>query len=470
MPTLQILLRDDYRGEAQNLPGIISSMIKKVIVLGGGAAGFFGAITCAEQNPNAQVILLEAGQEPLAKVRISGGGRCNVTHACFDPALLVQNYPRGGKALRGAFSRFQPQDTIAWFARHGVELKTEADGRMFPVTDNSATITHCLEQTAMDHRVQIRTKAAAVSVIREQEKFIVELRNGVKLEGDRLLLATGSSPQGYRIAQKLGHTLIPPAPSLFTFNINDPRLSELAGVSLENVKLRLAIAKPSPHPLTPSPKKGEGGQDVISPLSHLGRGVGGEGSPATLEQSGALLITHWGISGPAVLKLSAWAARSLHQQKYQAKLIINWLPSYNPEVLRQQLTAVKSQLPQRQITTSCPFPVPKRLWQKLVNFIGIYDSQKWAELSKKSLNQLVQELTQGEYLIQGKGVFKEEFVTCGGVKLSEVNFQTMESKKCPGLYLAGEVLDIDGVTGGFNFQSAWTTGYLAGVGMGNSFV
>ena len=414
-------------------------MSKKVIVLGGGAAGFFGAITCAEQYPDAQVILLEAGQESLAKVRISGGGRCNVTHACFDPALLVQNYPRGGKALRGAFSRFQPQDTIAWFARHGVKLKTEADGRMFPVTDNSATITHCLEQTAMDHRVQIRTKAAAVGVVREQEKFIVELRNGVKLESDRLLLATGSSPQGYRIAQHLGHTLIPPAPSLFTFYINDPRFSELAGVSLENVKLRLAIAEIN----QPETKK------------------------TTLEQTGALLITHWGISGPAVLKLSAWAAQALHQQKYQAKLIINWLPTYNPEVLRQQLTAVKSQLPQRQITTSCPFPIPKRLWQKLVNFIGIHDSQKWAELSKKSLNQLVQELTQGEYLIKGKGVFKEEFVTCGGVKLSEVDFQTMESKKCPGLYLAGEVLDIDGITGGFNFQSAWTTGYLAGVGMGN---
>lgn len=414
-------------------------MAKKVIVLGGGAAGFFGAITCAEKYPQTQVILLEAGQEVLAKVRISGGGRCNVTHACFDPALLVQNYPRGSKALRGAFSRFQPQDTIAWFANHGVELKTEVDGRMFPTTDNSATITYCLEQAAIHSGVQIRTKAAALGVIRKSEKFIVELRTGVKLEGDRLLLATGSNPQGYKIAQHLGHTLIPPAPSLFTFNISDRRLDDLAGVSLENVKLRLVI--PEINQTTATKK-------------------------TILEQAGALLITHWGISGPAVLKLSAWAARILHEQKYQAKLIINWLPTYNPEVLRQQLTAIKSQLPQRQITTSCPFPVPKRLWHKLVNFIGIHDSQKWAELSKKSLNQLVQELTQGEYLIKGKGVFKEEFVTCGGVKLSEVDFQTMESKQCPGLYLAGEVLDIDGVTGGFNFQSAWTTGYLAGIGMG----
>ncbi len=381
-------------------------MAKKVIVLGGGAAGFFGAITCAEKYPQTQVILLEAGQEVLAKVRISGGGRCNVTHACFDPALLVQNYPRGSKALRGAFSRFQPQDTIAWFANHGVELKTEVDGRMFPTTDNSATITYCLEQAAIHSGVQIRTKAAALGVIRKSEKFIVELRTGVKLEGDRLLLATGSNPQGYKIAQHLGHTLIPPAPSLFTFNISDRRLDDLAGVSLENVKLRLVI--PEINQTTATKK-------------------------TILEQAGALLITHWGISGPAVLKLSAWAARILHEQKYQAKLIINWLPTYNPEVLRQQLTAIKSQLPQRQITTSCPFPVPKRLWHKLVNFIGIHDSQKWAELSKKSLNQLVQELTQGEYLIKGKGVFKEEFVTCGGVKLSEVDFQTMESKQCPGL-------------------------------------
>lgn len=405
-------------------------MKKTVIVLGGGAAGFFGAITCAEQHPQTSVILLEAGQEVLAKVRISGGGRCNVTHACFDPALLVQNYPRGAKALRGAFTRFQPQDTIAWFAARGVELKTEADGRMFPTTDNSATITHCLEQAAIEAGVQIRTKSAAVGVVRDGVGFLVELRQGEKLRCDRLLLATGSNPQGYKIAQSLGHRLISPAPSLFTFNISDPRLTDLPGVSIEQAKLRLITPEKTP-----------------------------------LEQTGALLITHWGVSGPAVLKLSAWAARILHEHKYQANLSINWLPTYNPEVLRQQLTAVKSQLPQRQITTSCPFPVPKRLWHKLVNYVGVRDDQKWAELSKKSLNQLVQELTQGNYQINGKGVFKEEFVTCGGVDLAEVDFKTMASKKCPGLYLAGEVLDIDGVTGGFNFQSAWTTGYLAGLGL-----
>jgi predicted Rossmann fold flavoprotein len=423
-------------------------MVKKVIVLGGGAAGFFGAITCAQKYADVQVVLVEAGPEVLAKVRISGGGRCNVTHACFEPGLLVQNYPRGSKALRGAFTRFQPQDTIEWFASQGVELKTEADGRMFPTTDNSATITHCLEQAAIEAGVQIWTKSAAVRVSREEGQFLVELRRGEQLRGDRLLLATGSNPHGYKIAAALGHTLIPPVPSLFTFNINDPRLSELSGVSLEQVKLRLVPEEKNPHKtLTKTSSK----------TSHK----------TPLEQTGAFLITHWGVSGPAVLKLSAWAARVLHDQQYQAQLIINWLPAYNPEVLRQQLMAVKGQLPQRSIASSCPFPVPKRLWQKLVNYLGVSDGQKWAELSKKTLNQLVEELTQGTYAIQGKGVFKEEFVTCGGVPLAEVDFKTMESKICPGLYLAGEVLDIDGVTGGFNFQSAWTTGYLAGLGLGS---
>lgn len=423
-------------------------MVKKVIVLGGGAAGFFGAITCAQKYPGVQVVLVEAGQDVLAKVRISGGGRCNVTHACFEPGLLVQNYPRGAKALRGAFTRFQPQDTIEWFAAQGVELKTEADGRMFPTTDNSATITHCLEQAAIEAGVKIWTKSAAVGVSREQEQFLVELRRGEKLWGDRLLLATGSNPQGYKIAEALGHSLISPVPSLFTFNITDPRFSELSGVSLDQVKLRLIPEEKNPQK---NPQKNPSKTSNKTPL----------------EQTGAFLITHWGVSGPAVLKLSAWAARELHDQQYQAQLVINWLPAYNPEVLRQQLTAIKGQLPQRSIASSCPFPVPKRLWQKLVNYLGVSDGQKWAELSKKTLNQLVEELTQGSYAIQGKGVFKEEFVTCGGVPLAEVDFKTMESKICPGLYLAGEVLDIDGVTGGFNFQSAWTTGYLAGLGMGS---
>jgi len=417
-------------------------------VIGGGAAGFFGAISCASANPRTKVTLIEAGRQPLAKVRISGGGRCNVTHACFDPAQLVQYYPRGGKALRGAFTRFQPKDTVAWFESHGVELKTEADGRMFPITDNSETIVDCLMNAAQDAGVKIITGTGVISVSRlgtptplkeegseeiQQEGFQVQLKNGETMECDSLLLATGSNPQAYRWVKDFGHTLELPVPSLFTFNIPDPRLQDLLGVSVGDVRLRLPEA------------------------------------PSTLkEQTGPLLITHWGLSGPAVLKLSAWGARFLHEKHYQTPLIVNWLPDYNQDKLRQTLLSVKSQLPRRQISTSCPLPIPKRLWMSLVNSVGISPEEKWAEVSKKALNQLVMELTQGVYQIKGKGVFKEEFVTCGGVSLKEVDFKTMESRLVPGLYFAGEILDIDGVTGGFNFQSAWTTATLAGQAMASA--
>jgi hypothetical protein len=417
----------------------------RIVVIGGGAAGFFGAVTCASAHPHTQVTLLEAGRQPLSKVRISGGGRCNVTHACFDPAALVQYYPRGGKALRGAFSRFQPKDTVAWFKSHGVQLKTEADGRMFPVTDNSETIVNCLIEAAEEAGVQLRVGTAVKSVRRRpplappnqggesKGGFEVELKTGEIVRCDRVLLATGSNPLGYRWAKDLGgHTIESPVPSLFTFNIPDPRLKDLLGVSVNDVRLRLP-----------------------------------EAPPTLKEQTGPLLITHWGVSGPAVLKLSAWGARFLHEQHYQTPLLINWLPQYTQDSLRQMLLAVKSQLPRRQIATSCPVPIPKRLWMSLVTSVGIGAEERWAEVSKKALNQLVQELNQGLYQIKGKGVFKEEFVTCGGVNLKEVDFKTMESRLVPGLYFAGEILDIDGVTGGFNFQSAWTTAWLAGQAMGS---
>lgn len=403
------------------------------MVIGGGAAGFFGAIACANANPLNQVTLLEASRQLLAKVRISGGGRCNVTHACFDPARLVQNYPRGGKALRGAFSRFQTRDTVDWFSAHDVKLKTEADGRMFPTTDNSATIVECLVAAAEAAGVEIRTGAAVTFVFRQASGFEIVVKSG-DLQCDRLLLATGSSQIGYQIAKTLGHQVEPPVPSLFTFNVLDNQLQELAGVSVESVQLRLLL-----------------------------------GGKTKLEQSGPLLITHWGLSGPAVLKLSAWGARLLHDCNYQATLLINWLPQLNPEVLRQKLLEVKSEWSRKAISTSCPMELPRRLWQYLVTRVGIETEDRWAGLSNKTLNQLVQELTQGCYLIQGKGAFKEEFVTCGGVSLKEVNFKTMESRLCPGLYFAGEILDIDGVTGGFNFQSAWTTAWLAGQAMGSAF-
>lgn len=449
----------------------------RIIVIGGGAAGFFGAVTCASAYPHAQVTLLEAGRQPLSKVRISGGGRCNVTHACFEPALLVQNYPRGSKALRGAFTRFHAKDTVAWFESQGVKLKTESDGRMFPVTDNSETIVNCLVNAAEDAGVRLRLGTSVKFVTRQSDqredppqpplgkggsiqgesqdfpplisrsfseeargvnpviaksRFEVELKTGEILRCDRILLATGSNPQGYAIVKALGHTVESPVPSLFTFNIPDPRLQGLAGISVNNAHLRLP-----------------------------------EAGKTLKEQTGPLLITHWGLSGPAVLKLSAWGARFLHDHHYQTPLLVNWLPQYNEESLRQMLLAVKSQLPRRQITTSCPVPIPKRLWESLVASVGIGAEERWAEVSKKDLNQLIQELIQGQYSIKGKGIFKEEFVTCGGISLKEVDFKTMESRLVPGLYFAGEILDIDGVTGGFNFQSAWTTGWLAGQAMGN---
>ena len=407
----------------------------QVVVVGGGAAGFFGAIACATANPRTQVTLLEASRQPLAKVRVSGGGRCNVTHACFDPAGLIQHYPRGAKALRGAFSRFQSQDTVAWFAAHGVKLKTEPDGRMFPITDSSETIVDCLMEAAVASGVKVRTGTAVVAVSQREGdlpgRFQVLLRSG-DLLCDRLLLATGSSQLGYQIAQGLGHQIESPVPSLFTFNILDERLRDLAGVSVSSVRLRL---------LTDGKIK--------------------------LEQTGPLLITHWGLSGPAVLKLSAWGARTLHDCHYQTTLLVNWVPQLNPEDLRQQLLAVKAEWSKKAMLLHRGVDMPHRLWQYLVSRAGIGAEDRWGGLSNKMLNQLVQELTQGQYAIRGKGVFKEEFVTCGGVNLKEVNFKTMESRLSPGLYFAGEILDVDGVTGGFNFQSAWTTAWLAGQAMGD---
>ncbi|MBD2559432.1 MULTISPECIES: BaiN/RdsA family NAD(P)/FAD-dependent oxidoreductase [Nostoc] len=406
----------------------------RIVVIGGGAAGFFGAIACAKANPDAEVTLLEASRQPLAKVLISGGGRCNVTHACFDPEELVQNYPRGAKALRGALTRFGPQDTVSWFAAGGVYLKTEADGRMFPVTNTSETIVECLIKAVATSGVKLRIGTHVTSVRTAADGgFDILLKSGDPIKCDRLLLATGSSPVGYKIARDLGHKIEPPVPSLFTFNIVDQKLRDLAGVSVNPAQLRLS-----------------------------------GGGKSQLQQTGPLLITHWGLSGPAVLKLSAWGARVLHESRYQATLLINWLPQLPQEQVRQQILAVKDEWGKKAIALHRGIDLPHRLWQYIIARAGITTEDRWAEISSKTLNQLVQELTQGQYLINGKGAFKEEFVTCGGVNLKEVNFKTMESRLVPGLYFAGEILDIDGVTGGFNFQSAWTTGYLAGVAMGSN--
>lgn len=407
----------------------------QIVVIGGGAAGFFGAIACAKANPEAEVTLLEASRQPLAKVLISGGGRCNVTHACFESEELVQNYPRGAKALRGALTRFGPQDTVAWFATHGVYLKTEADGRMFPVTNTSETIVECLIKAVATSGVKLRIGTHVTSVKRTSADggFDILLKSGETIKCDRLLLGTGSSLAGYKIVRELGHQIEPPVPSLFTFNIVDQKLRELAGVSVNPAQLRLST-----------------------------------GGKSQLQQTGPLLITHWGLSGPAVLKLSAWGARVLHESRYQATLLINWLPGLQQEQVREKVLAVKDEWGKKAIALHRGVDLPHRLWQYIIARAGITTEDRWAEISSKTLNQLVQELTQGKYLINGKGAFKEEFVTCGGVNLKEVNFKTMESRLVPGLYFAGEILDIDGVTGGFNFQSAWTTGYLAGIAMASS--
>jgi predicted Rossmann fold flavoprotein len=410
----------------------------EVVVIGGGAAGFFGAIHAA-QFPHTNVTLIEAGRQPLAKVRVSGGGRCNVTHHCFEPSQLVQNYPRGGKALRGAFSRFQPLDVVRWFNAEGVKLKTEADGRMFPVSDDSETIVEALMFAAKKAGVVILTNVLVQKVeYLGTNKFDITFKNRENLLCDRLLLATGSSPSGYAIARSLGHELEPPVPSLFTFNIKDSKLHELAGVSVNPAIVKLISS-------VNSEKK--------------------KSSRNQLEQSGALLITHWGLSGPAVLKLSAWAARELHECNYQAKLAVNWIPSLKVEAVKQILLSAKTDQPKKFISNYCPVDVSLRLWEYLLDKAEVEPEKRWADVSNKAIQQITNVLTASEYAIAGKGAFKDEFVTCGGVRLQDVNFQTMESKICSGLFFAGEILDIDGVTGGFNFQNAWTTAWIAAQGL-----
>ncbi|MEO6569801.1 MAG: NAD(P)/FAD-dependent oxidoreductase [Opitutaceae bacterium] len=414
---------------------------KRVVVVGGGAAGFFAAITCAEKLGSAgSVSLYEATAHPLAKVRVSGGGRCNVTHACFDPRELVKNYPRGGRELLGAFHRFQPRDMVEWLAARGVETKTEDDGRMFPVTDDSATIVSCLTRAAENAGVKIVTslgvrKAEGVGR-RETEAgsdassgFWVTLTDGSNVRCERLLLATGGnrSSAGLTIAESLGHQIEPPVPSLFTFHIDDKRLEGLSGVSVPRATASVPAKK--------------------------------------LRTEGPLLITHWGMSGPAILKLSAWGARDLAAVNYEFPLVVNFAGAHTKDSLVRELERVRKENLRKQIATWSPLEMPQRLWERLVGVSGIAPTTPWAQVSNAALIDLSTQLTAAEFKVVGKSLFKEEFVTCGGVRLSEVDFKTMESRLCAGLHFAGEVLDIDGVTGGFNFQSAWTTGWLAGQAM-----
>ncbi|MBI2498328.1 MAG: NAD(P)/FAD-dependent oxidoreductase [Opitutae bacterium] len=416
---------------------------RQIGVVGGGAAGFFAAITCAEAAPDCAVTIYEATAHPLAKVRVSGGGRCNVTHSCFEPRELVRRYPRGARELLGAFSRWQPRDTVEWFAARGVELKTEADGRMFPVTDDSQTIVDCLQDAARKAGAVVKTNCGVKQVERvvpdalsapsasgtTHSTFKLTLANGETVTADRLLLATGGNQAnaGFGIARRFGHTIEPPVPSLFTFHIKDARLEGIPGISVEDAATAV-------------------------------RGT-------ALKERGPLLVTHWGLSGPAILKLSAWGARELHDCGYKFTLLVNWAPAFNPETLRAGLEHARAANPKKQLGTWCPVGLPLRLWERLLVAAGLSPATQWAVAPGAALRALAVQVCAGEFAVDGKSMFKEEFVTCGGVRRSEVDFRTMASRLVPGLHFAGEVLDVDGITGGFNFQNAWTTGWLAGRAM-----
>lgn len=405
----------------------------RVAVVGGGAAGYFAAIACAERNANAEVSIFEAAKRTLAKVRISGGGRCNVTNGCFDPVHLVKHYPRGHRELRGPFSRFQPRDTMEWFEGRGVRLKTEEDGRVFPVTDKSETITGCLEDAARDAGVSVEVGVGCVDIQSPacddgKPSFELSFSDGRKATFDRLLLTTGGATVGHRFAETLGHRLAAPIPSLFTFKIDDPRIEGLAGTSFPDARLRMRV-----------------------------------GSAKALEQRGPVLITHWGLSGPAVLKLSAHGARALHESGYKAELQLEVVPGEAFEEVLARVRACKDGHPKQAVASTSFKPVPRKFWRRLVVLSGIDEETTWANVSRKAMVSIARELTEARFEVTGKGAFKEEFVTCGGVDLKEVDLKTMQSRRCPGLYLAGEILDIDGLTGGFNLQSAWTTGWVAGL-------
>jgi predicted Rossmann fold flavoprotein len=404
-------------------------MPQRIVIVGGGAAGFFAAITCAELQRDAEIVILEKTSHVLSKVKISGGGRCNVTHACFDARELTTRYPRGERTLIAPFHQFQASDAVAWFDRRGVKLKTESDGRMFPVTDSSQTVIDCLLNAARDAGVKLKANCAVDRAVKRDDNFELTLSNGEMLACEKLLLATGGcrTPALGQLAVGLGHSLETPVPSLFTFHIEKPWLRELAGISLENITASVPEIK--------------------------------------LREEGALLITHWGVSGPAILRLSAWGARELHGKNYQFTLLINWLPDLNEEKLMAEFKVRRRSQPAKAIV-NFPIPsLPARLWEQLVLASGVSRDLRWGTVSHFAQRQLIGQLLRSEFAVTGKSLNKDEFVTCGGIHLGEVNFKTMESKICPGLFFAGEVLDIDGITGGFNFQAAWTTGWLAGRAM-----
>jgi len=398
-------------------------MKKKVIIIGGGAAGFFAAITIAEKNPNMEVVILEKGDKVLQKVKVSGGGRCNVTHACFTPKELVEFYPRGKKELLGPFHQFMTGDTMEWFDNRGVPLKIEEDNRVFPESNSSQSIIDCLTESAKKAGVILELNQNVDSIKKNNSQFIIKTNNQ-EFIADKLLIASGSNPKIWKLISKLGHKIISPVPSLFTFNINDNRIKEIPGVSVSNATVGLIDSK--------------------------------------FETNGPVLITHWGLSGPAVLKLSAFGAILLAEKNYQYGVKVNWLSKSFDTVLHK-LKILKRENPKKQIIVKSVFKdIPKRLWENLVLASEIKKGQRWADVSNKQFENLANQLTNTILNAYGKTTFKEEFVTAGGIDLKEINFKRFESKINKNLFFAGEILNIDAVTGGFNFQNAWTGGFIAG--------
>ncbi|MEP7239194.1 MAG: NAD(P)/FAD-dependent oxidoreductase [Ferruginibacter sp.] len=398
---------------------------KRLIVIGGGAAGFFCAVNAARLNPQLEVIILEKSNKLLSKVKVSGGGRCNVTHACYSIAEMIKKYPRGAAFLKKAFHHFFTNDTIAWFKERGVSLKTEADGRMFPVTDNSQTIIDCLTKEANKYAVEIRMNKEVKEILTNEGKWNLVLKDDVILDADFVCIASGGYPKilQYDWLKTSEHNIEEPVPSLFTFNMPGNVVTALMGVSVENVNVKIVGSK--------------------------------------LTEEGPLLITHWGMSGPAILKLSAWGARELATCNYEFAILVNWIPEFNENSLREKIQKLRFELAPQKIINRNPFGLPNRLWEYLLVQSGIHVDLRWADLPAKEQNKLIKNLCANEYAVKGKTTFKEEFVTAGGVELHEIDFNTMQSKKYNGLFFAGEIVNIDGITGGYNFQNAWTTGWIA---------
>lgn len=398
---------------------------KKLIVVGGGAAGFFCAVNVAAQNPDIKVTVIEKSNKLLSKVKVSGGGRCNVTHACFSIAEMIKKYPRGEKFLKQAFHHFFTTDTIAWFENKNLKLKTEADGRMFPQSNSSETIINCLLNEANKNQVEILMNREIVRIEKHENEFQLFGKDGSVLKADFVCVACGGfhKPEQYNWLTKLGHTFESPVPSLFTFNVPKNPVSELMGISVENAQVKINGTK--------------------------------------FSQTGPLLITHWGFSGPAVLKLSAFAARELSKINYDFTIAINWIADYHENSVLEKLKLIRQELAPKKIINKNPFNLPQRLWEYHLDRSGIDTQKRWADLPAKQQNILAKQLCAQQFHVKGKTTFKEEFVTAGGIKLNEVDANTMQSKIVPNLFFAGEILDVDGITGGFNFQHAWTSGWLA---------